>query len=156
MEESGKFQKYNKRNSKKPSLKKFTEAAEVTRGNITKIAEVFGVRRNTVHKWCNDDPDFRDIIDDYKGQLFDECLRSARAISIGIPKTEGGKIVGWVERPDSNMLKYLISVLGRKEGFGESLDITTNGRDVGNDIRVEVIDRREQVRDSSDDEDTNS
>ena len=42
----------------------------------------------------------------------------------------GGKVIGWEERPDGNMLRYLLGTLGKKEGFGESLDITTNGKDI--------------------------
>jgi len=32
-------------------------------------------------------------------------------------------MVGWAERPDSNMLRYLLSMLGRKEGFGETVSV---------------------------------
>lgn len=37
------------------------------------------------------------------------------------------------------------STLGRDEGFGENIDITTNGKDVNNVVQVEIIDKRSDV-----------
>lgn len=49
----------------------------------------------------------------------DDCIDRAYQVAMGIPEIKDKKIVGWVERPDGNMLRYLLSTLGRKEGFGE-------------------------------------
>ena len=131
---------------KKPSIKKFKEVAEACGGTDGKMATMLGVYRQTVYKWCSDEPEFQAVIEEYRGKLLDECLRSARAVSIGIPKTENGKIVGWIEKPDGYMLRYLIGTLGRKEGFGESIDVTTKGDSIKPDpIVIEVIDKREQI-----------
>ena len=44
------------------------------------------------------------------------------------------------------MLRYFISTLGRKEGYGESIDITSKGESIKPDpIVVEVIDSRDKV-----------
>ena len=88
------------------------------------------------------------VRDEYKGQLLDECLNSARALAIGIPELNDRKqIVGWKEKPDGYMLRYLISTLGRREGFGDSLDVTSNGETIRQEpIRIEVIDRRDKVQ----------
>ena len=59
---------------------------------------------------------------------------------------ENKKIVGWEERPDGQMVRYLMSTLGRKEGFGENIDVTTAGNPLSQGITIEVIDKREQVR----------
>lgn len=32
-------------------------------------------------------------------------------------------MTGWAERPDSNMLRYLLSTLGRKDGFDETVSV---------------------------------
>ncbi len=133
---------------KKPTLKKFTEACEACRGVKMKIAKAFGVARITIDDWCKTDPEFARAVDEYKGQLLDECLNSARALAIGIPELNARKqIVGWKEKPDSYMLRYLISTLGRREGFGDSLDVTSNGETIKQEpIRIEVIDRRDKVQ----------
>lgn len=133
---------------KKPTLKKFREVCDACRGVKSRIAKAFGVARITVDSWCKSDPQFAEAVDEYKGQLLDECLNSARALSIGIPKlNEQKQIVGWVEKPDGYMLRYLISTLGRREGFGDSLDVTSNGEAIKQEpIRIEVIDRRDKVQ----------
>lgn len=137
---------------KRPSLSEFIKACDKYNGNKTKIAKFFGVSRQSVCNWCNAYPKYADSIDEYKGRLLDKCLISAEALAIGIPKTKKnpktGKesIVGWKVKPDGLMLRYLIGVLGRREGFGESIDITSKGESIKPDpIIVEVIDRREQV-----------
>lgn len=139
---------------KRPSLKKFKEVAEACGGTVGKMATALGVYRQTVYKWCAAEPEFQAIIDEYRGKLLDECLRSARVVSIGIPKlNEKNQIVGWIEKPDGYMLRYLISTLGRKEGFGEAIDVTTKGDSIKPDpITIEVIDKREQIASPEDDE----
>ena len=52
------------------------------------------------------------------------------------------------------MVRYLMSTLGRKEGFGENIDLTTAGNPLSSNINIEIIDKREQVR--TDDDDTNN
>lgn len=135
---------------KKPSLKRFREACEACRGVKTRIAKTFGVARITVDYWCKQDPQFAEMIDEYKGQLLDDCLNSARALAVGIPKLNSQRqVVGWTEKPDGYMLRYLISTLGRREGFGDSLDVTSNGETIkAEPIRIEVIDRRDKVQDT--------
>ena len=111
-----------------PKYKKFKEIVIQKRGNLTKIAEAFSVDRWTVYEWMKNNPEYKQVLDDARGRLFDDCLVSAEIVAIGIPeRDEAGKLIGWKERPDGNMLRYLMSTLGRKEGFGESIDITTGG-----------------------------
>lgn len=105
---------------KKPSYNNFTTVASECRGNITKIAKVFGVFRSTVYMWTNKDIRFKEVIDNYKGELLDECVSIGRIVALGIPeKNDKGEFVGWKERPDPSMIRYFLSTLGRKEGYGE-------------------------------------
>lgn len=106
---------------KKPDIQKFREVLHRTGGNITKTAAFFKVARCTVYMWGREDPEFKDAICDERLSLVDECLVSARVLALGIPeKDKDGNFVGWVERPDGYMIRYLLSTLGRKEGFGEN------------------------------------
>nr|DAS17177.1 MAG TPA: putative terminase small subunit [Caudoviricetes sp.]DAY02603.1 MAG TPA: putative terminase small subunit [Caudoviricetes sp.] len=135
------------RNYKKPTLRKFTEIAEKAGGNISSIAKAFKVNRKTVYEWAKEDTDFQDVIDDQRGRILDECIATSRVLARGIPiLDENKKIVGWEERPDGQMVRYLMSTLGRKEGFGENIDVTTAGSPLSQGITIEVIDKREQVR----------
>ena len=139
---------------KKPSLKKFREVVIACKGFKGDVAKALNVNRLTVLNWCKDDPEFNACFAECDGKILDECLKSARQLAIGIPKTKkvDGKTVltGWTERPDGQMLRYLIGKYGRDEGFAESLDITSNGETINAappaPVVVEIIDRREQVR----------
>lgn len=141
---------------KKPSLKKFQEAVEASQGWRGKVAEYLGVNRYTVNMWCKEDPEFAACFTESKGKFLDDCLKSARMLATGIPLTKkvNGKnvVVGWKERPDAGMLRYLIGRLGKDEGFGESIDITSNGETIQGGTTqiapmvIEVIDKREDVR----------
>lgn len=117
---------------KKPDISEFREVLRKTGGNITKTAATFNVARKTVYQWASEDTEFNDAIKDARGSLVDECLVSARVLALGIPERDkDGNFVGWVERPDGNMLRYLLSTLGRNEGFGESVDVTSGGEKIG-------------------------
>ena len=116
----------------KPTLKQFSDAVQKKGGNLTKVAELFRTSRTQIYRWIEGDENFKNAVLDARMKLFDECLSVARTVSLGIPRVEDGTIVGWAERPDSGMLRYLISTLGRREGFGESLDITSGGEKIEN------------------------
>lgn len=138
---------------KKPALKKFKEIAKACNGNITSIAKAFGVDRTTIHNWSKGDEAFRNTIDDFKGALLDECITISRAVALGVPdRDENGKFIGWKERPDPSMLRYFMSTLGRKEGFGESVDITSNGKDIQQPARVLTKDEIKELYKSMNDE----
>jgi hypothetical protein len=105
---------------KRPNIGEFREVLRKKGGNITNVAVFFKVSRKTIHEWANKFPEYKDAIQNERGALVDECLVSARILALGIPeKDTSGKFVGWVERPDGSMIRYLLSTLGRKEGFGE-------------------------------------
>ena len=136
----------------KPSLKRFQEIAKKCNGNISSIASALGIYRSTIYDWLSKDDDFKNTIDEYRGQLLDKCLETADYLANGIPIMEetenGAEFRGWRVQPDGNMLRYLISTLGRKEGYGEAIDVTTKGESIkpSEPITIEVIDRREQVK----------
>lgn len=127
--------KFNKFNTytrmKRPTIKTFREVLHKTGGNITKAAAAFKVNRGTLYNWLKENEAFMQALKDERGALVDECLVSARILALGIPERDDkGNFTGWLERPDGNMLRYLLSTLGKDEGFVESVDITTNGKEI--------------------------
>lgn len=105
---------------KKPDVDTFRQVLKLKGGNITQTAEVFKVNRATIHEWVRSDPAFNAALKDQRGTLVDECLQTARFLAMGLAERDSeGKFVGWIERPDSNMIRYLLGTLGRKEGFGD-------------------------------------
>lgn len=118
-------------NNKKPDYDTFKEVADACQGNYSKIAQTFSVSRQTVYNWCAEDKAFKEVINDYKMRLYDDALTAARALCVGVPKIDAsGKFVGWIERPDPNTVRYLLSTLGKNEGFTERRDITSNGESI--------------------------
>lgn len=111
----------------KPSLDEFREVMATAHGNISDAANLLRVSRQAVHKWVREDPEFKDAVDEHRKRLFDECLGQARILALGLPKIKDGKLVGWIEKPDGQMLRFFLQTLGRDEGFGNSVDITSNG-----------------------------
>lgn len=136
----------------RPSLKRFKEVAKKCNGNVSAIASALCVNRRTIYDWMDEDEQFKTVIEEYRGRLFDKCLKTAELLANGVPTIEmtenGAQFTGWKVMPDSSMLRYLLSTLGRKDGFGEStaIDITSKGeRIMSEPIQIEVIDRREQI-----------
>ena len=140
--------------NKKPNLEKFASVVESCRGVIGKVAEALMVDRSTIYNWCNKDERYQAVIDNYKGKFLDECIKSGRILALGIPKLDSKKqVIGWKERPDGQMLRYFISTLGRREGYGEHVDITSKGESIKPEsVVVEVIDSRVQVDKGNKDE----
>ena len=108
----------------RPSLDEFKDLLRKAGGNLTKAAALVGVTRQTVWGWAKADYEFQDAMKDERKRVFDKCLDVAYAVAMGVPKVnENKEFVGWEEKPDSNMLRYLLSTLGRDEGFGEKHDV---------------------------------
>ena len=134
----------------KVTLKRFVELAEKYGGNLSEMARSIGVSRVTIYRWMDADAKFKDAIEEHRGRLLDKCLRTAEMYANGVPDIEetpeGEKLKGWKVPPDGQTLRFLISTLGRKEGFGDSIDVTSKGeRIITEPVKIEIIDRREQV-----------
>jgi len=134
----------------KPKLKQFKEVAKRYEGNISKMADALGVGRVTIYRWMESDAGFKEAIEEQRGRLLDKCIETAGILANGVPKIiegpNGPMQMGWAVPPDGQTLRYLLGTLGRKEGFGESIDVTTKGESIKPEtIEIEIIDRREQI-----------
>ena len=117
--------------AKKPNIEDFRKVVRKSGGNLTKVAATF-------NQWAKEDSEFKDAISDERGALVDECLVSARVLALGIPeKDENGNFVGWRERPDGYMIRYLLSTLGRNEGFGEESEDADIPTDINHGISID-------------------
>ncbi len=119
----------------KPATEAFVKAVNEARGNLSEVARMFHVERNTVGVWVKNDEDFKAAVKSARLGLFDRCLTTAEVVALGVAERDkDGRFVGWKTVPDGQMLRYLISKIGRDEGFGDSMDVTTNGKDIGSQI----------------------
>lgn len=138
-------------NNKRPKPERFREVVQACAGNLSKVARSFKVARNTVGNWMNQDPEFKAIVKDERSVLFDECLLTARVVALGIPAYEYEEYIdddgnvkkrrrqtGWLERPDANMLRYLMEKLGkREEGFRDA-EVEEDGIEVRKGVKIEA------------------
>lgn len=131
----------------KPTLEELSEALKKTRGNLTNTARLLGISRTTLWRYGKEIPEMGDLIKESRKEKLDQFVTTAELLALGIPDIdpETKKVVGWVEKPDGLMLRYFMSTLGRDEGFGDNIDVTTNGKDINNVLQVEVIDKRSDV-----------
>lgn len=112
---------------KKPDIRDFIKALDICGGNLSAAAKTLGVSRGSVNNWVNEDTDFANAVKDSRGRILDECITTARIVALGIPeKDPSGKMIGWASPPDGSMLRYLMSTLGRNEGFGDQSTTAVN------------------------------
>ncbi len=124
--------------AKKPNIDDFRKILRKSGGNLTKVAATFKVARKTIYQWAKEDVEFKDAISDERGALVDECLVSARVHALDIPeKDEKGNFIGWRERPDGYMIRYLLSTLGKSEGFGEESEDADIPTDIEHGINID-------------------
>lgn len=113
-----------KKTYKKPKFKDFKNALEACNGNLSNASKMLGVSRVSIYKWVKEDQNYFDIILNSRKNLLDKCISTAQLVAMGIPDIDKtGRIIGWKEKPDSHMLRYFMSTLGKDEGFGESMEI---------------------------------
>lgn len=125
----------------RPSLEEFQDALAKTRGNLTKTAELFGVTRKTCYNWTQEDPEFADALQDSRKRMLDKCIEVGYLTALGIPIVDkAGKVTGWVEKPDASMLRYLLSTLGRDEGFGDKKEVELTGNTMPTKINLVLDD----------------
>lgn len=126
-----------------PDLETFRKAVEQYRGNLSKVATAFQVTRGTIANWLNAGGDeWRQVVRDARMRLFDDSLIAAEVLARGIPeRDEDGQIIGWVEKPDGQMVRYLLSTLGKNEGFGDTPETATDKpiESQQREIRVQVV-----------------
>ena len=124
--------------AKKPNIDDFRKILRKSGGNLTKVAATFKVARKTIYQWAKEDVEFKDAISDERGALVDECLVSARVLALGIPeKYVNGIFIGLRERPDGYMIRYLLSTLGKSEGFGEESEDADIPTDIEHGINID-------------------
>lgn len=138
--------KVGRKSKKPPTLEKFQELAKSLLGNKSKMAESLNVSFPTLDKWCKENADFQEAISHQTEKRLDSYLDVAHLLAMGIPEKEGDKIIGWRVPPDAPTLRFMIEKYGVRRGFGEKLDITTNGQNINTGFKIEIIDKREDVR----------
>lgn len=133
----------------KPTLKVFKEAINKCNGNLSALSRQLGIPRSTIYQWVCKDEEFKQVMHDARMRIFDNVLAVSEVMAVGIPeKDENGRIIGWIERPDSNMAKYLLGMLGKNDGFGaEEVNVNV---DIKNGVSIHKWLQLNQDKDDAD------
>ena len=135
---------------KKPTLKRFKETLKQTGGHLTNTAAILGVDRSTLWEWAKNDPEFENAVRASRKKMLDDAVMTANIVALGIPiKDPQGRVVGWEQPPDSSMLRYLMSTLGKDEDFGEEVTLhhtAEEGIDISRWIDKEIEEKQRNAR----------
>ena len=112
----------------KPPLEQFEQIANVCGGILSDIAANFKVARNTVYAWCNDDPEFKQALEDSRERFVDLAESNLRKLVAGVPaieKDENGekRFAGWIERPSETAIIFTLKTRGKKRGYIERSEV---------------------------------
>lgn len=121
-EESKKKGRHSRGRIIPPTLEDFELAARVTSGRISKIAEAFDVSEDTIYKWRDEEPGFREALNAPREIVMDKLEATAELLALGIPDIDPNtkQIRGWIERPSEAVLLRLMKIYGMHRGFGDN------------------------------------
>lgn len=133
---------------RKPTYEELKKALEQAHGNLSTTAALLGISRVSLWVYSKEDEEFNNVIKDSRKKKLDNFISTAEILALGIPDIDPvtHKVVGWIEKPDGQMLRYFMSTIGRDEGFGDTLDVTSAGEKINNAVQVEIIDKRSDVK----------
>lgn len=99
------------------------------RRHLSDIAAHIGVDRVTVYAWCNDDPEFKQALEDSRERFLDLAESNLRKLVAGVPaieKDENGekRFAGWIERPSETAIIFTLKTRGKKRGYVERQEVT--------------------------------
>jgi hypothetical protein len=107
----------------KKNKEKVLEALKETLGIVTPACEKVGISRMTFYKWCREDEDFKmrvNEIDDIQGDFVENKL---------LEKIKSGS---------EKSIMFYMKYKGKKRGYTDSLDITSDGKSITEIKLIEV------------------
>lgn len=126
------MEKGMKRGKKKIVLKLLEES----RGIVSYACKNGNISRETFYRWCREDKDFKQAVDEISEENID-IVES--------------KLFTKINDGDLTAIIFFLKTKGRKRGYVEKTEIEG---DINPSLKVEIIDKREDVRTvNTDDED---
>lgn len=110
------------KSNKKP---KVLESLRKHLGVVTPACKENGISRQTYHNWYDNDPAFRqevDIINDEQGDFVES------------------KLFDKIKEGSERSIMFYMKYKGKKKGYSDSVDITSNGKEI-NEIKLIEIKR---------------
>jgi transposase-like protein len=147
-------------NVKKPDNELIIKLLHTKQGNLSEVAKALGVSRRSIEKWLEKNKELREAREDANDAFVDFAESQAYLLAKGIPKyktnTEGEleldenrepELVGWEEKPDAGIIKFILSTKGKGRGYVTESKIEHSG-----EIKTNLVPFVLQVLTKDDDE----
>jgi len=112
--------------------KKFIlELLEEHHGIVTTACKSLGLARATFYKWCNDDPNFKEAVEEITETAID-FVESKLMEKINGVTVLGQKDVIYEQPPSDTAIIFYLKTKGKKRGYVErsEIDHTTKGESI--------------------------
>lgn len=102
-------------------------ALEKTLGIVTPACKEVGISRDRFYHYCREDEEFKKAVDDIQNIQLDFVE---------------GQLFRKIKEGSERSIIFYMKHRGRKRGYAESLDITSDGRELlgGGDIKITFVD----------------
>jgi len=122
------------KNDTKKNKKLMIQALEKTLGIVTPACIEVGISRNTFYTWYKEDKEFKELVDDLN------------EITIDFVETQ---LLKAIKEGSERSILFYMKYKGKKRGYTDNIDITTNNESLNRTIPIIFVDRD----DSEDEED---
>jgi len=103
---------------KRPSDDVLHKLIKDSGGNLSRVAEAASVSRAAVSLWVQASPEIQQLLQDIRDERVDDAEDSVGKLIRGIPKLDAnGEFIGWVQRPDTELIKFILLTLGQSRGY---------------------------------------
>ena len=105
--------------------KKLLEALEKTLGIVTDACKIVGVSRQTFYVYVNDDPEFKEAVDEIADVAIDFAESKLFRLIDGVHreiKSPTGESVVYQEPPNPSATIFYLKTKGKKRGYVEKYD----------------------------------
>jgi hypothetical protein len=104
---------------------KLLQALEKSLGIVTPACKDVGISRDRFYTYYNDDPEFKKAVDDIQNIQLDFVEN---------------QLFRKIKEGSERSILFYMKHRGRHRGYSDSLDITTDGQKLNNDIKVVFVD----------------
>lgn len=132
----------------KQDKEEFIDIYRKKNGHISKSCASFGINRSTYYAWMEEEW-FKEEIEAADEEEIDRAEEMSRVLRNGIPEyktNEEGEIekdeygdpiiIGWIEKPDAQMIKHFLETKGKKRGYGKQIGIDLSMRELPKNVSI--------------------
>ncbi len=103
---------------------RFVEFYRKAGTNISAACKAFHIVRKTFYEWYENDPEFKEAIDEAKDEIKDFGESQLLTLMKGIPKTDkNGQLERWIERPDTAAVIFFNKTRNKDRGYVERTEV---------------------------------